>query len=243
MSNAPFLFKQFTVAQDQCAMKIGTDGVLLGAWVSLSHNPERILDIGSGTGVIALQLAQRSIAHTIDAVEIDENAFIQCTENFDNALWADRLFCFHASIQDFTQELLNDEEAEGYDLIIANPPFYSEDYRTNNTARDAARFTTSLPFQHLIVCTANILNAQGVFAVILPKKEAAQFVDLANTYELYLQRVCDVQGTPSTNVKRVLMEFSFTKKEPVEEHLVIEKSRHHYTEAYKNLVSDFYLKM
>ena len=141
MSNKPFIFKQFTVNQDRCAMKIGTDSVLLGAWTSLKTNPNSILDIGAGTGVLALMLAQRSYAELIDAIEIDDDAYEQCVENFENAPWSDRLFCYHASLEEFVDEI-----EDRYDLIISNPPFYSEDYKTENAQRDLARFSDALAF-------------------------------------------------------------------------------------------------
>jgi len=118
----PFKFKQFAVYQDKCAMKIGTDGVLLGAWASTDNNPKAVLDIGSGTGIIALMLAQRCHAELIDAIEIDTDAYEQCVENFEASPWSDRLFCYHASLQEFAQEI-----DDTYDLIISNPPFYSEE--------------------------------------------------------------------------------------------------------------------
>lgn len=240
-----FQFKQFSVSQDRCAMKIGTDGVLLGAWVSLENNPESIIDIGAGTGVIALQLAQRSTAQTIDAVEIDDDAYEQCSENFEASPWGDRLFCYHASIQEFASELNDNEEGidEKYDLIISNPPFYSEDYKTDNDARDAARFNDALPFQHLLVCASHLLSEKGVFALIIPKKEEGHFIQLASENNLYPQRICDVKGTPTSKAKRVLLEFSFEKVEPTRETLIIEISRHQYTPEYIHLTKDFYLKM
>lgn len=234
----PFHFKQFSVQQDQCAMKIGTDGVLLGAWTSIDHHPNSILDIGAGTGIIALQLAQRSSAASIDAIEIDDLAHEQCTTNFENSPWADRLFCYHASVQEFASEI-----DESYDLIVSNPPFYSEDYKSENEARDTARFTDALPFQHLLVCAAHLLSEDGIFAVILPKKEEQPFIQLAETVGLYPQRLCRVRGTETAPVKRSLIEFSFRQTELIQEELTIEISRHQYTEAYQNLVSDFYLKM
>ena len=121
--NKPFKFKEFTVNQDQCAMKIGTDSVLLGAWASIKNNPFSILDIGAGTGVISLMLAQRSYAELIDAIEIDDSAYEQCVNNFEQSSWSDRLFCYHASLKEFNEEI-----EDKYDLIISNPPFYSEDY-------------------------------------------------------------------------------------------------------------------
>jgi tRNA1Val (adenine37-N6)-methyltransferase len=234
----PFTFKQFTVQQDRCAMKIGTDGVLLGAWVVLDSKPQRILDMGAGTGIIGLQLAQRSLAHTIDAIEIDDEAYEQCIENFEDSPWADRLFCYHASVQEFASEI-----DESYDLIVSNPPFYSEDFKTEDPTRDQARFNDALPFQHLLVCAAQLLSEAGIFAVILPKKEEGAFISLAEEVRLFPQRVCRVRGTHTSEEKRSLMEFSFQKKEPIPENLTIETSRHQYTEDYIQLVQDFYLKM
>ncbi len=122
-----FQFKEFTVQQDRCAMKIGTDGVLLGAWASLNHFPNSILDIGTGTGVIALQLAQRSSAELVDALEIDDDAYEQAMSNFETSPWGDRLFCYHAGFNEFTEEI-----DDTYELIVSNPPFYSENYKSNN---------------------------------------------------------------------------------------------------------------
>lgn len=236
--SAPFQFKEFTIAQDRCAMKIGTDGVLLGAWTSIEENPKSILDLGTGTGIIALQLAQRSFCDQIDAVEIDTDAYEQCTDNFENSPWADRLFCYHASAQEFALEI-----DETYDLIVSNPPFYSEDYKTDSNARDTARFTDALPFEHLIGCVHHLLSETGTFALILPKKEEENFIALATEAGLFPKRICNVKGTPTSEVKRCLLAFTFQKITPKVEALTIEISRHEYTEDYKNLVQDFYLKM
>jgi tRNA1Val (adenine37-N6)-methyltransferase len=235
----PFQFKEFSVQQDKCAMKIGTDGVLLGAWVSIIDDPYSILDIGSGTGIIALQLAQRSNAHTIDAVELDDDAYEQCTENFEASPWCDRLFCYHASIQEFASEI--DEQ---YDLIVSNPPFYSEDYKTTDPARDTARFNDTLPFEHLLICAAQLLSEKGVFALIVPKKEQENLLSLAEDVNLFPRLICEVRGTPTSEIKRILIEFkSGNAGSVISEELVIETGRHQYTEDYINLVKDFYLKM
>ena len=234
----PFKFKEFTVAHDRCAMKIGTDGVLLGAWVTLEQEPDCILDLGTGTGVIALQLAQRSAANTIDAVEIDANAFEQCIENFENSSWGDRLFCYHASAQEFATEI-----DEVYDLIISNPPFYQEDYRSKTDARDKARFTEALPFNQLIGCVHALLADSGIFALILPFKEEISFIEMASEAGLFPKRICRVRGTTSSKIVRSLIEFSFHRTAPKKEELIIENWRHDYTEDYIKLVKDFYLKM
>jgi tRNA1Val (adenine37-N6)-methyltransferase len=222
-------------------MKIGTDGVLLGAWSSIDKNVDSILDIGTGTGVISLMLAQRCDALTIDAVEIDADSYEQSVENFENSDWGDRLYCYHSSFEDFATELA--EENEKYDFIISNPPFYTDDFETKDVARNKARFTSSLSFENLIKNTALILDENGIFSVIIPFKEEENFVELAINNNLFLNRVCHVKGNPDSEIKRSLLEFSFQKKEIIKEQLIIETERHQYTDAYINLTKDFYLKM
>ncbi|WP_439132606.1 tRNA1(Val) (adenine(37)-N6)-methyltransferase [Polaribacter sp.] len=239
--NKPFQFKEFTIHQDKTAMKVGTDGVLLGAWCNVDEVTDAVLDIGSGTGVIALMLAQRTEAMTIDAVEVDENAYEQTVENFENSDWGDRLYCYHSTFQDFADEIA--EEEDTYNLIVSNPPFYTDDVKTANASRNKARFTSSLSFNELILGVAKILSSEGKFAVILPLKEETEFINVAKEHNLFLNRVCHVQGNSNSPIKRSLLEFSFHQKEIVKEHLIIEKERHQYTKAYINLTKDFYLKM
>ena len=236
--NKPFQFKQFKVNQDQCAMKIGTDGVLLGAWASINHNPFSVLDIGAGTGILSLMMAQRSQAQIIEALEIDDKAYEQCVDNFEQSPWNDRLFCFHASLQEFTEEI--DDE---YDLIICNPPFYSEDYKTQNSQRDLARFQDAMPFEHLVQSVNSLLSPQGQFAVIIPYSEEENFIEIAKSAHLFPKRITHIKGTPTSEIKRSLMEFSFQNSDLEVSELFIESSRHQYSEAYINLTRDFYLKM
>ena len=234
-----FTFKQFTIQQDRCAMKIGTDGVLLGAWTPLDHDPFSILDIGTGTGIIALMLAQRSEASQIDALEIDENAYEQSTDNFENSPWNDRLYCFHAGLDEFVEE-----PEDEYDLIVSNPPFYTEDFKTDNEARDLARFADAMPFEDLIEAAALLLSENGIFAVIVPFKEEESFIALAEEWELYPIKITRVKGTPNTEIKRSLLAFSREKTTafPIGE-LIIETARHQYTPEYIELTKAFYLKM
>ena len=234
-----FTFKQFSIEQDRCAMKIGTDGVLLGAWAPIDNYPFSILDIGTGTGIIALMLAQRSAAQQIDALEIDEAAYEQATDNFENSPWNDRLFCFHAGLDEFIEE-----PEDEYDLIVSNPPFYSEDYKTENESRDLARFQDAMPFEQLLEAADLLLSEHGIFAVIIPFKEEENFIALANEFELYPLKITRVKGTPTTEIKRSLLAFSRneTTDLPIDE-LVIETARHVYTQEYIGLTKDFYLKM
>jgi len=234
-----FQFKQFSVEQDRCAMKIGTDGVLLGAWTPIPENIFSILDVGAGTGVIALMLAQRTNAEQIDALEIDEEAYEQAVENFENSPWSDRLFCFHAGLDEFIEE-----PEDEYDLIISNPPFYTEDYKTENEQRDLARFADAMPFEDLVEAADLLLSENGIFSVIIPYKEEEKFIALAKDFDLFPIKITRVKGTPTTEIKRSLLAFSRNLPENFHlDELVIETSRHIYTEEYIALTKDFYLKM
>ncbi|TAF11976.1 MAG: methyltransferase [Flavobacterium sp.] len=233
-----FKFKQFSVNQDRCAMKIGTDGVLLGAWTPLINNPYNILDIGAGTGILSLMLAQRSNAEQIDSIEIDEDAYEQCVENFEASRWGDKLFCFHAGLDEFV-----DEPEDEYDLIISNPPFYTDDYKTDNTSRDLARFEDALPFEELIEAAALLLSDNGIFSVIIPYKEEEQFVSMCKELDLFPLKITRVKGTPTSEIKRSLLAFCRMEQAPLIDELIIEISRHNYTPEYIELTKDFYLKM
>ncbi len=238
MPSKPFAFKYFKISQDKCAMKIGTDGVLLGAWSSLKKNPFSILDIGAGTGILSLMLAQRSEAELIDAIEIDANTYEQCVENFEQSPWGDRLFCYHASLEEFTEEI-----EDKYDLIICNPPFYSEDFKTDNKQRDLARFQDAMPFEHLLKSVSQLLSPLGSFNVVIPFKEEAYFTELASSLNLFPNRTLHIKGNPDALIKRSLIEFSFQNTDSETSELIIERQRHEYTEDYINLTKDFYLKM
>jgi tRNA1Val (adenine37-N6)-methyltransferase len=235
----PFHFKEFTIEQDRCAMKIGTDGILLGAWANLK-DPYSILDIGAGTGIIGLMMAQRSNAGLIDALELDEDAYEQCVDNFENSKWGDRLFCYHASLDEFAEEM---KEEEKYDLIISNPPFYVEDYKTENESRNLARFTDSLPFEELAELSSGLLSDEGELAVIIPYSEEVNFLKIAKSVNLFPNKITRVRGTVNTPLKRSLLQLSFSEVKVQESELTIEISRHQYTEEYRELVKDFYLKM
>lgn len=236
--NQSFRFKEFTVHQDQCAMKVGTDGVLLGAWTRLNFQPNTILDIGAGTGLIALMMAQRSAATTIDAVELDTQAYIQCVENFENSPWNDRLFCYHADFKFFAEET-----EDPYDLILSNPPFFDHQSSGQHptSAREKARFNSTLPFETLLKGVAAILNPEGIFAFIIPTDKQNPVIALAQHYGLFPSRITQVSGKAGKPPKRTLIEMGFNKRTIKTDTLVIEISRHQYTPEYIALTRDFYL--
>lgn len=245
-----FKFKQFSIEQEKSAMKVGTDGVLLGAWAPLINNPYNILDIGAGTGLISLMLAQRSYVEQIDAIEIEENAYEECVDNFENSPWADRLFCYHAGLDEFVEELQEIDEAtnefemvEQYDVIVSNPPFYTEDYKTPDEARDLARFTDALPFDELIEAAYLLLSENGIFSVIIPYSAEENFIALAKQSLLFPLKITRVKGTSTSEIKRSLLAFTRIEQSPIIDELVIETERHQYTPEYIELTKEFYLKM
>lgn len=236
----PFKFKQFTIQQDRCAMKIGTDAVLLGAWTEAPANANSILDIGSGTGVLALMLAQRSAAEIIDAIEVEPNAHSQCVENFENSIWNDRLFCYHADFKEFTQEI-----DDPYDLIVCNPPYFnsSTSHKLSSAERKTARFKDALAYEELLQGVRKLLSQTGKFSLIIPFQDEEEFLSSANEQGLYCQRITHVRGHADAPIKRSLMQFGLQKSSPEIDELVIEMARHQYTPAYIKLTKEFYLEM
>ena len=233
-----FRFKQFEVKQDKAAMKVGTDGVLLGAWVELPQTAFSILDVGSGTGLIALMMAQRSHAEVIDAVELNPSSYVQTVDNFEISDWGDRLFCYHASFQEFVEEI-----EDAYDVIISNPPFYTDTFKEESSERTMARHTETLNYEDLLHGTSKLLSDNGISAFVIPYNEEELFIEKAKNYGLYPNRICRVKGTEETLIKRSLLQFSKKENAPEISELIIEISRHVYTDDYKRLVKDFYLKM
>ncbi|MEP2280578.1 methyltransferase [Maribacter sp.] len=219
-------------------MKIGTDGVLLGAWTTVDANPESILDIGAGTGVISLMLAQRSHAEVVDALEIDADAYEQCVENFELSPWGDRLYCYHAGLDEFVDEI-----EDQYELIVCNPPFYSETVSSGNVQRDQARQNEFLPFNELLEGVSKLLAENGVFNTIIPFKEKDAFVKMAADLGLFLKDCMHVKGNSEADFKRVLLAFSRKEQDCKVSELIIETDRHQYTPDYVELTKEFYLKM
>ena len=228
-----FRFKQFAVEQDDVAMKVGTDGVLLGAWADCD-GAKRILDIGTGTGVIALMLAQRNTDAEIHAVEIDETAAHRARSNFDMSLWTERLNVECCAIQEFAP-------SEKFDLIISNPPYFIDSLQCPDAKRTTARHAQDLTFDELDKAVCRLLADDGKFALILPTTEFSKYLAIT---KLNLVRQCDVYPKIGASVKRVMAEFSKCEKNDVEhENITIEQGvRGEYTDEYRALTKDFYLK-
>ncbi|MCG8411025.1 MAG: methyltransferase [Bacteroidales bacterium] len=235
MPNNYFKFKQFTIYQDQCAMKVGTDGVLLGAWANCDY-AHKILDIGTGTGLIALMLAQRSEA-CIDAIEIDEKACKQAADNALRSPWKDQIEVINESLQDWLKI-----ENLKYDLIVSNPPYFQNSMYATDENRTNARHNSTLDLKYLIRAAQLFLDNEGILSVILPYLEGTMFILQAAEQGLFCVRQTNVLPKPGKEPKRLLLEFSKTKKPLVEQEIIIElNKRHQYSEAYKNLTRDFYL--
>ncbi len=235
MPNNYFKFKQFTIQQDKCAMKVGTDGVLLGAWVKTPASGH-LLDVGTGTGLIALMLAQRTRHSGVDAVELDSLAALQAEANVLASPWADRVRIIHTAFQEFRAEGLR------YELIVSNPPFFSNSLHASAHERTLARHHVGLSLEALFAGAVSLLTETGRFALVYPYAQWAQLEARGRANGLFVQRLCSVQPTPEKQAGRILVEFGRYQTSVVSENLVVEQyGRHRYSEAYRELCRDFYL--
>jgi len=238
-----FQFRQFNINQAGAAMKVGADGMLLGAWVKPGI-PARILDIGTGNGLLALMLAQKSTA-LIDAIEIDERAFLQAKENFENSPWKNRITAIHASLQGFTETC-----EEKYGLIISNPPYFEKpnDNKGNNPIkmvkpRSVARSTDTLPLEELAKCSAQLLAPDGKLFVILPYQNVEGFIFSASVYSLHLQEILTIKSYPHTKIIRAILCFGFDKPNTVvENEFITYYALNQYSNQYIELTKDYHNK-
>jgi tRNA1Val (adenine37-N6)-methyltransferase len=240
MSNPYFSFKRFTVYHDRCAMKVGTDGVLLGAWTEVT-GARRILDVGTGTGLIALMLAQRTEPFytlgnevCIQAIDIDEAAVLQARENVKASPWSERI---EVNVQDVTTMHMN----RSYDLIVSNPPYYNS-LRCPDQQRHLARHTDSLSFGELASAAARALTAEGRLAVVIPTDAEREFLAATAEVDLFPQRRLLVHTKPSAPAKRVLLQFGRKPSDCVQQTLVLEDAPGVRSQEYQALAGDFYLK-
>lgn len=236
MGLKPFHFKRFSVAQEHATHKVGTDGVLLAAWVNLREDERHILDIGTGSGVIALMLAQRSRSGVqIDAVEIEASDAEQAMENVARSPWPERISVYHTPIQAFHPE-------RQYDLIVANPPYFENSLSAPEKKRAQARHTTALPFEVLLKCIVRLLSRSGRSALILPYAAGMKFMQLARNYDLFPVRKTFFRSRVDKPVKRILFELAYVDDQPVEETtIVLYDENNAWSEAYKAITRDFYL--
>ena len=235
--NNYFKFKQFTITQEKSAMKVGIDGVLLGAW-ALAENPSAILDVGAGTGLIALMMAQRFPTASVDAVEVDASACEDARFNFGQSLWNERLWLFQTSFQQFAEESVTK-----YDLVVSNPPFFENSVNVKTVSRELARNSENLGLDELCSGAGKILSEDGVFAVVFPFQRFDELVQVASKNGLFLKRFIKIRPNPEKPFHRILAEFSKNEGIISVKELVIESMKHDdYTDDYRVLTRDFYLK-
>jgi tRNA1Val (adenine37-N6)-methyltransferase len=236
MPNDYFEFKKFKIKQDKCAMKVGTDAVILGSWIT-PNGSTKILDIGTGTGVIALMLAQKSNAK-ITAIDIDANSTEQARVNIQESVFHEKINVIHTSFQELTKNV----ELQ-FDLIVTNPPYFIDSHKTNSDKRSIARHTDTLSFDDILDGVKKLLEPKGKFCLILPKNEALLFRELAKAKGLYLSKLLRVRTRKEKDSeKRHLMQFEFKESEFSETTLVIEEDSHrNYTQEYKAFTKEYYL--
>lgn len=233
--NNYFKFKQFKIVQDNAAMKVGTDGILIGAWTKVS-GAKTILDVGTGSGLMALMLAQRSPAKIV-GIDIEDGAIKDASYNVKNSPWDNRIAIQKISLQEYVMK-----RNHKFDLIVSNPPFFQNDLKSASDKKNKARHTDSLPFNDLISGVKELLNEGGRFSVILPSKNANAFVEMAGQYGLTLSRLTKVQPLKEKEANRWLMEFRKEKTVLQEDCLIIYKNeKRTYSEAFIRLTREFYL--
>lgn len=231
----PFQFKQFAVEQSRTAMKVGTDGVLLGAWCRCDGG--RVLDIGTGCGLIALMVAQRNANAIIDAVEINSDSAAEARANFERSPWGDRLSAYCSDIQSYNA-------LDRYDHIVTNPPFFLNSLGSPDEGRNVARHSVELSFEDLVAAVDRLLSGDGRLSIILPPAEMEHFEIVANN-RLKATRRCLVYGREGGALKRILMEFGRESSGVEQQSLMLENrdwSEGRYSEEYRDLTHDFYLK-
>ena len=231
-----FHFKSFSIKQEQSAMKVGTDGVLLGAWTKPSSYPHHILDIGTGTGLVAIMLAQRFKRSKIHAIDIDQASAEEALFNAQCSPWSDRLNITHCALQDYNY-------SNKYDLIVSNPPYFRNTTRSQDLARATARNNDSLSLEYLVEKSHELLNENGELDLIIPSNEFENIQLLAEKFNFYINKLCRVRGNHQSPIKRILIALNKNKEILEEKNLTIENSRLNYTEEYINLCQDFYLKL
>lgn len=240
MGGNTFRFKRFTVGQDGCPMKVGTDGVLLGAWCRVRQTDKRLLDIGTGTGVITLMLAQRTeiVSSTIDSVELNLQSCLKAQENFNASGWDGRINLHHLPVQEYAAGV----QPGTYDNIVSNPPYFIGSLLSPDASRNPARHTGTLSYEDLIAACSAMLAPDGIVSLILPAAEGKIMTGLAEQSGFHVSRRTEVWSTPQSGPKRLLLEFSRQAGEVETSSLIIEDDGPGtFSEEYRTLTRDFYL--
>jgi tRNA1Val (adenine37-N6)-methyltransferase len=236
MANSYFHFKQFTINQDKCIFKVGTDGVLLGACADVSGSG-KILDIGTGTGLIALMLAQRSNAE-VTAIEPDHDSFVQACDNVRQSKWHERIKVVNTDLQNYDPGVVR------FDLIVTNPPWFTDSLRNPDPGKAAARHNVTLDNADLLKGVARLLGDDGRFQIIMPYVEGNIFIAEARDHGLFCNSILKIKPLPTSEVRRLILEFSKHHQKPKERFLTIEHGKgHEFTREYIDLTKDFYLKL
>lgn len=242
MANAYFQFKQFRIEQDKCAMKVSTDACILGAYTaqSIQQDSQYVLDIGTGTGLISLMLAQAMQAQ-ITAIEIDENAYLQAKANFEASKWADRLQIFHQAIQDFNPHI--QKTREKFDLLICNPPFFVNSLKSPQKEKNLARHTDSLSFEDLLACADRLASENAKFFVLLPVLESLLFEKELNktNYQFAITEKLLIQDKPDKQPHRVILTLGRNEETFIEEILIVKDINGNYTADFIRLLKEYYL--
>jgi tRNA1Val (adenine37-N6)-methyltransferase len=236
MANNYFSFKEFTINQDKTIFKVGTDGVLLGACADITEG-KRILDVGTGTGLIALMVAQRTAAGIV-AIEPEINSYNEACENVRNSEWQNRI-----SVENVDFQRYSSEQTQKFDIIISNPPYFRDTLKNPDRDKSATRHSDSLTFSDILFGANHLLNPKGNLQIILPYAEGTLFIAEASQSGLYCNRIIKIKPVPAGNIIRLILKFERVKKPLLEKFLTIETgTRHRYTEEYKEITKDFYLK-
>jgi len=237
MANTYFQFKKFIIHHDRCAMKVGTDGVLLGAWTN-AENARRILDIGVGSGLISLMLAQRYPSASVVGIDIDEDAIAQAKENAELSPWKDRIELFVADVCEFSKN-----ENMQFDAIVSNPPYFVDSLGCPDQQRNSARHNDSLTYEELLEGVTGLLTENGTFTIVIPMDVADRVKMIASEKKLQAVRQLNVITKPGGIPKRTLITFSFSNQECIVEELLTEVARHQYSKEYIALTREYYLNM
>lgn len=241
MPNSFFRFKQFTVHQTNAVLKVSTEACILGAWATATDGATRFLDVGTGTGLLALMLAQRYPQATIDAVEVAETAARQATDNVASSSFADRIRVHQVAIQEFSIFNFQPSTSKGYDFIVANPPFYQNHLRSPDMVRNAAKHAESLTFDELLEAVRRLLAPAGGFVVLLPPVETEGFLRKATDSGLFLHRQLRVRHHPGGKLFRLVSELGFSETNAVFEELSIHAPEGNYSPEFVALLKEFYL--